>query len=428
MGRPGDNIMKIDTWLPFGRRRFIAALFAAAALATGLNGCGDNDGLRPGAFYASWTGSLSDATQSLPGATAPAPQAFSNQTVRHVLRLSLGGEAIRIKVSNLFGREPITFSSVHVARSTGASSIDVGTDRPVTFAGQASTTVPAGAEVMSDAIPLAVASLSNIAVSMYFATPTTVATVHALGRQTAYVGVGDQSSAASIPAAGTSQLQSYYGITVVEALIRDRARVVVTFGDSITDGFNSTVDAAKRYPNQLDDRLKAAGFARTGVVNAGISGNRWLNDVAGPNGNGRFERDVLAVAGVTHTIILLGINDIGFASIVPAQTVSEEQITTSMAAAITKAKAKRVKVYVATLLPFKGAGYYSTAGEAKRQAVNAFIRTNRDIDGVIDFDKVMQSSTDPLAMNPAYDSGDHLHPNDAGYGAMAAAIDLQKLE
>lgn len=412
----------------FGRRSFITSLLAAAALAAGLYGCGDSDGPRHSAHYASWTGSLSDAAQGFPGAPAPVPRTFDNQTVRHVLRLSLGGDAIRIKVSNLFGKAPITFSGVRVARSSGESTIDVSTDRPVTFSGQTSLTVPAGAEVFSDDIPLPAIPLQNIAVSMYFATPTPVATVHALGRQIAYVGAGNQASAPSISPVAGNPLQSYYGLTAVEAQSREPAKVVVTFGDSITDGFNSTVGAARRYPDQLDDRLKASGFVRTGVVNAGISGNRWLNDVAGPNGNGRFERDVLNVAGVTHTIILLGINDIGFSSFVPAQAVSAEQITASMAAAITKAKARGIKVFLATLLPFKGAGYYSEAGEAKRQAVNAFIRNNREIDGVIDFDKVMQNPADPLAMNPAYDSGDHLHPNDAGYGAMAAAIDLAKLQ
>jgi lysophospholipase L1-like esterase len=424
--------MANETRFLFGRRSFIKSLLAAAAITAGLYGCGgsynDNTTVQ-NAYYASWGGSLSDATQALPGFPAPTVQTFNNQTIRHVLRLSLGGDAIRIKVSNLFGKTPITFSGVRVAKSTSESNIDVGTDRPVTFNGQPSLTLAAGAEMLSDPIPLTVAPLSNIAVSMYFATATPVATVHALARQIAYIGAGDQSSAPSIPAVTADQRQSYYGLTAVEANSSEPTKVVVTFGDSITDGFNSTVGAAKRYPNQLDDRLKAAGIVRTGVVNAGISGNRWLNDVSGPNGNGRFDRDVLNVTGVTHTIILLGINDIGFPVFIPsAPQVSANQITDSMATAIAKAKAKGIKVYLATLLPYKGAAYYTTDGEAKRQAVNAFIRNNREIDGVIDFDRVMQNPADPLTMNPAYDSGDHLHPNDAGYGAMAAAIDLTKFQ
>ena len=410
-----------------GRRTLIKSMIAALALSVGFYGCGsgDNEETR---YHASWTGALSDAAQTLPGSPPPAIQAFDNQTIRQVLRVSLGSGAIRIKLSNLFGKTPITFSAIRAARSSGGSNIDVGTDRAVSFGGQRSVTLSPGSEMLSDTIDLAVTPLSNIAVSMYFATRTEVATVHALGRQTAYLGTGDQSSAATIPTVAANERESYYALTAVEALGIAPAKVVVTFGDSITDGFNSTVGAAKRYPNQLDDRLKAAGFAQTSVVNAGISGNRWLNDFAGPNGNGRFERDVINVTGVTHTIILLGINDIGFASFVPAQAVSADQITGAMSTAIGKAKARGIKVYLGTLLPFKGAGYYSAEGEIKRQAVNAFIRNNRDIDGVVDFDRAMQNPADPLAMHPAYDSGDHLHPNDVGYAAMAAAIDLTKLQ
>lgn len=417
----------------FTRRSFFRSLAAAAVLAAGLWGCGSDDDTGSAAqrrSYASWTGALSDADTTLPGRPTPQVQVFNNQTVRHVLRLSLGGDEVRVKVSNLFGREPVTFSGVRLARSTGQSNIDTTTDRAVTFGnGQGSVTVAAGAETLSDPVALPVTPLSTVAVSLYFASPTSMPTVHALGRQTTYIGAGNQLSAASIPAATADQRQSYYGVSVVETSSVEPASVVVTFGDSITDGFNSTVDATKRYPNQLDDRLKAAGLTRVGVVNQGISGNRWLNEVSGPSGNSRFDRDVLGVSGVTHTIILLGINDIGFSeAAAPTQAVTADQIIASMDAAVSKAKARSIKVLLGTLLPYKGAAYYSAAGEAKRQAVNAWIRNNRNIDGVIDFDRVMQSATDPLAMNPAYDSGDHLHPNDAGYGAMAAAIDLARLQ
>lgn len=414
------------------RRRFFKSLVLAAAVALGGYGCSDSDDSGAAVqskYYATWTGSPSDAATTLPGRPTPVVQAFSDQTVRHVMRLSLGGDTLRIRVSNLFGTTPMTVSGMHVAKSAGQSAIDAGTDRTVTFGGQNAITLAAGAEALSDPVALPVTPLTNVAISLYFAGTTAVQTVHALGRQTAYIGTGNQLAAASIPAGTADQRQSYYGLTAVESSSTEKTNVVVTFGNSITDGFNSTVDAAKRYPDQLDDRLKAAGLARTGIANQGISGNRWLNDVAGPNGNGRFERDVLGVAGVTHTIILLGINDIGFSvALAPQQEVSADQIIASMATAVSKAKARGIKVLLATLLPYKGAAYYSDAGEAKRQAVNAWIRGNRDIDGVVDFDRIMQSPADPLVMNPAYDSGDHLHPNDTGYGAMAAAIDLAKLQ
>jgi lysophospholipase L1-like esterase len=370
---------------------------------------------------------MQDATQVRPGPTPPVAAVFNNQTVRHVLRLSLGGDTFRIRVSNLFGKTPLTFSGVHVAKSTGGSNIDVGSSAAVTFSKQPAATLAPGAELLSDPIKLSVPSLSNIAVSMYFASPTEVATVHSLGRQTAYIGAGNQLSAAAIPTTAAEQRQSYYGLTAVEASSTEKSKIVVTFGDSITDGFNSTVDAAKRYPNQLDDRLKAAGANRTSVVNAGISGNRWIKDITGPNGNSRFERDVLNVAGVTHTIILLGVNDIRNSFRFPAEAVTTDQLITSMATAVGKAKAKGVKVLVGTILPCKGEAYCPESVDAQRQIINTWIRNNRDVD-VVDFDRAIQNPTDPAAMNPIYDSGDHLHPNDAGYGAMAAAIDLAKLQ
>jgi lysophospholipase L1-like esterase len=414
----------------FTRRSFAKSLIAATVLTVGLFGCGGsdhNDASLESRYYASWTGSMLDATQARAG-TTPVVQVFNDQSIRHVLRLSLGGDAIRLKVSNLFGKAPITFSGVQVAKSTGGSGIDVSSNRVVTFNGQPTVSVAAGAELLSDAIALPFTPLSNMAVTMYFASPTVLNTVHALGRQTAYVGAGNQLSAAEIPTATAEQRQSYYGLTAVEASSTEKTNVVVTFGDSITDGFNSTVDAAKRYPNQLDDRLKAAGLTRTGVVNAGISGNRWINDITGPNGNSRFDRDVLNVAGVTHTIILLGVNDIRNSFRFPAEAVTTEQLITSMATAVGKSKAKGVKVLMGTILPCKGEAFCPASVDAQRQVINTWIRNNRDVDGVVDFDRVMQNPADPTAMNPAYDSGDHLHPNDVGYGAMATAIDLPKLQ
>ncbi|HXE49650.1 MAG TPA: GDSL-type esterase/lipase family protein [Ramlibacter sp.] len=333
-------------------------------------------------------------------------------------------------MSNLFGTAPITFSGVRVARSTTQSSIDPSTDRAVTFSGQGSVTLAAGAELFSDPVALPVSTFDNLAVSMFFASLTSMPTVHPVARQTGFSGFGNQLSAASI--LGTADPDApYLGLTAVETSSAESTKVVVAFGDSITDGSASSLDAAKRYPNQLDNRLKAAGFGRTGVVNAGIGGNRWIHDVAGPSGSSRFERDVLGVSGVTHTIILLGINDIGFSVETPSagQEVSAQQIIAAITTAAASAKARGIKVFLATLTPYTGAGYFSAAGEVKRQAVNAAIRSSgATVDGVIDFDVVMGSPIDAAVMNPAFDSGDHLHPNDAGYAAMAAAIDLAKLQ
>ena len=380
--------------------------------------------------YASWTAPMLDATADLPGLPARTAESFNNQSVRQVVRLSLGGDSVRIKVSNLFGKSAVTFTGVHVAKSSSAvqGGIDVASDRAVTFGGLASVTLAAGAETLSDPVALPVASLENMAVTMYFANATPMPTIHAVGRQTTFIVPGDQLSAAVTASTPGDLRQAYYGLAAVEVASSQASKVLVTFGDSMFDGLGSTVDAARRFPNQLDDRLKAAGFPRTGVINAGIGGNRWLNDFAGPSGNSRFDRDALNVTGATGVLILEGINDIGFSvEPAPAQEVSAEQIIGSIATAITKARARGLKVFLGTLLPYKGAGYYSDAGEAKRQAVNAWIRGNAGVDGVFDFDAALRSAADPLVLNPAYDSGDHLHPNDAGYAAMAAAVDLSRL-
>jgi lysophospholipase L1-like esterase len=439
-------------------RRQALKFFAAMLLAVGAAACGGGGGgggtstpppdgggsvtpvtpppVTPGPgtaesrSYASWTAPMLDATADLPGLPARTAETFNNQSVRQVMRLSLGGDNIRIKLSNLFGKAPVTFSGVHVAKSSSAvqGGIDTGTDRSVTFGGQASITLAAGTEILSDAVALPVAALESVAVTLYFAAPTSMATMHAVGRQTTFIVPGNQLSAAATAAAPGDLRQAYYGVTAIEASSTQATKVLVAFGDSMMDGLGSTPDANRRFPNQLDDRLKAAGLARTGVVNAGIGGNRWLHDFAGPSGNSRFDRDVLKGSGVTAVLILEGINDIGFAvEPAPSQEVSADQIISAIGAAVAKAKARGLKVFLGTLLPYKGAGYYSESGEAKRQAVNAWIRSGSSVDGVVDFDAALRSASDPRVLNPAYDSGDHLHPNDAGYAAMAAAVDISRL-
>jgi lysophospholipase L1-like esterase len=413
------------------RRGLARSLIAATALSMALLGCGGGGGdggtpARSGS-HASWAASMMDATQVRAG-TTPVVEVFDNQSVRQVLRLSLGGDAVRVKVSNLFGKAPVTFSGVQIARSTGGSGIDATSSRVVSFNGQPGVTLAAGEERLSDAIAFSATPLSNVAVTMYFAAPATLDTTHALARQTAYIGAGNQLAAATIAATEANQRQSYYGLAVVETASTEQTRVLVMFGDSITDGDKSTVDAAKRLPNQLDDRLKAAGAARTGVINAGIAGNRWILDVFGPNANSRFDRDVLGVAGVTHTLVFLGINDLRNSFRFPAQAVTTDQVIASMTTAVGKARARGLKVLLGTLMPCKGETYCPASVDADRQVVNAWIRNNRDVDGIVDFDRVMRNPVAPAEINPAYDSGDHLHPNDAGYGAMAAAIDLAKLQ
>jgi lysophospholipase L1-like esterase len=378
----------------------------------------------PVLYHAAWTTALVDANAPSSGlATAQAP-VLSNQSLRQVLRLSLGGERFRLRISNIYGTAPLTLTSLHIARSTGGSGIDVSSDRAVSFGGQASVTLAPGSEALSDPVSLSLPSSSSVAVSMYFSGQAALSAVHDYARSTSYVAAGDLSAAPSFPAAAQT-LSSYYGLASVEAVDAETARVVIAFGDSITDGVNSTFNAPRSYPDQLNDRLRAAGYVRTGVVNAGIAGNRWLADGVGPSGSKRLARDVLNVAGASHVILLLGINDLLLsASSGAPDEVSADQITAAISAAANQARAKGLKVLVGTLLPCRATGLT----EAKRQMVNAWIRAGGNADGVVDFDAAMRDSADPASLNAAYDSGDHLHPNDAGYAAMAAAVNLSLLQ
>jgi lysophospholipase L1-like esterase len=432
----------------------VGAHVAALGLLLGtsaLAGCGSdtddelnvsNEELRPRASYASWAAAPQayDELLPFPGAPPPEPQQFADQSIRQVVRLSAGGDMLRVRLSNLFGAEPLGVSALGVARSLGGAEIDAASQVAVTFGGESGVTLAPFEELWSDFVPLAVAAEAELALTLYLADSTPVSTLHSLGQQTAYVAPGNAVAASTLPSDDTRT--SYYfltGIDVgsvqvgsVQVGSVEARRVLVAFGDSITDGFGSTLDAQRRYPNVLSARLTedAGALAPYSVVNAGISGNRVLNDVIGPAGVSRFGRDALGQTGVSSVLLLLGINDIGFSGFVPEQEVSADQITAGLSSLVEAAEAEGVEVILGTLLPFKGVmpPYYSEAAELKRQAVNAWIRANTRASGVVDFDQAMQDEVDPLTLAPEYDSGDHLHPNDLGYEAMANAIDLALLE
>lgn len=382
--------------------------------------------------YASWAASPQDDGELLPfpGAPAPMPRELNDQSLRQIVRLSAGGERLRVRLSNLFGAEPVRFDAVGLARSTGGSGIDAASHVALTFGAASAVTLAAGEERWSDFVPFVADAESSVAVTLYAAAAAPIATVHSLGQQTAYVAAGNAVSAEPFPAmVEAAPRLSYYWLSGIDAESASARRVIVTFGDSITDGFGSTVDANRRYPNLLSQQL-TGGDAALSVVNAGISGNRVLRDVIGPAGQARFERDALGQTAVSDVVILLGINDIGFSGFAPDQVASAEQITDGLSTLVAAANADDRRVFLGTLLPFQGTmpPYYSEEGEAKRQAVNAWIRANTDIEGVIDFDDLMGDAQNPLAMPAAYDSGDHLHPNDQGYEVMADAVAERLLE
>lgn len=401
-------------------------------------------------WLASWYAAQHDYNIAFPNNIVPPPPpiTIADQTVRQIVRTSVGGSWIRVKVSNLMGTTPVTFDAAHIARSTGEDRIDPASQQMLRFNGTPSVTLAPGEERWSDGVRLNVATQGELAISLYLARPTPVITAHSIALQTNYLSSGNHTTAVQFSNPAT--LTSYFWLTAIDvaghaptartadtehmgsvSLVGDserRANVVVAFGDSITDGAGSTLDANFRWPNLLDDRMQAVSSRLpASVVNAGIAGNRWIHDGVGPSGVTRFGRDVLGVTGTTRVIVLLGINDIGIGRLYPPQNVTAEQIIGALQDVVAQARKRRVKIYLGTLLPYGGAAYFDAAGEVKRQAVNHYIRQASGVDGIIDFDRALRNPINPTAMLPLYDSGDHLHPSDAGHRAMADAVYLPML-
>ena len=370
------------------------------------------------------------ASPQAPLDEGPSAAGFENETLRLIARTSVGGRAVRIRLSNAFGDEPITFDRASVGIRAADAGIESGTLRRVTFGGDARVTIPPGARVMSDPVELHVGAEQDLAVNLYAEAATGPATWHQLETKTSYVSSGDYTGDSSGDAFST-EVPHWFFLEGVEVLAPDADGAIVCLGDSITDGFGSTIDADATYPDVLAERVNDHPGLRKSVLNAGISGNRVLNDsdVFGENALARFDRDVLTQTGVTDVILLEGINDIGFErtegpEFRPTTSVTAAEIIDGYRQLIRRAHARGVRIFGGTLPPFKGADYYYEAGEAKRQAVNEFIRTSGAFDGVIDFDEAIRDPNDPERMRPVYDSGDNLHPGDAGYRAMAEAVDL----
>ena len=404
-----------------GRTRFLA--IAAAICVTAPWSASASD--RSSKERTSWT-STWGASPQVPAA----PLAIDGQTLRQIAHVSIGGESVRVRLSNAFGTSPLAVTEARIAISAGGSAIVPNTDRTLTFGGSPSTSIPAGALVVSDPVDLDVAPLANLAVSLYFAGKVSATTEHSLAQQTAYLSPAGNFAAATALPSGGSTTTSWHFLNGVEVGSRSPRDAIVALGDSITDGYASTVDANHRWPDYLASRLqekhRTSGIA---VVDQGISGNRVLHDFIGPNALARFDRDVLAQSGARWVIVLEGINDIGIPGAfgLAGEAVSAEEIIAGHRQLIDRAHAQGLLIYGATLTAFEGTifpGYFSPAGEAKRQAVNHWIRTSGAYDAVIDFDRATRDPAHPSRLLPAYDSGDHLHPNDVGYEAMARAIDL----
>lgn len=362
------------------------------------------------------------------------PASLGDQTVRQVVRAGVGGSRVRIVLSNEYGTQPLRIGAAYIAAAGDAAGSTRGPGLALTFGGQATATVPAGAPIVSDPVAMEVAALQRLAVSLYFPQTTPVTTIHWDGLQPAQIAAGNVAGAASVKADSVVNSRLFLSAVLVEAAPGTRS--VVAFGDSITDGAASTPGSDSRWPDFLAHRLAGQKVA---VLNAGISGGRVLKNHMGPNALARFERDVLGQPGVAGVVLLMGINDISWpgSTFEPAEPATQaDALIAGYRQLITRARSRGVRIAGATLTPFEGAltmpgspiaNYYSPEKDALRQRINAWIRGSGEFDAVLDFDAVVRDPQNPLRLLPAYDSGDHLHLGDAGNKAVADSVDLKLL-
>ncbi|MER7892136.1 SGNH/GDSL hydrolase family protein [Micromonospora sp. NPDC094482] len=346
----------------------------------------------------------------------------ADRSYRLVVRTSVGGTALRVRLSNAFGEHPVTFARAHAGLQRQGAELIRGSNRQLSFGGRPSVTVPAGETVLSDPLPGRLAAQSNLVVSLYVTGAEGPTTGHGMAMQTNYAAAGDH-AAEEAATNWTDPMSSWYWLDAVSVETSTTISSVATLGDSITDGWASSTDANRRWPDYLSRRLQAAsGSTVKGVANEGISGNKVLADGAGEAALRRLERDVLSQPGVRTVFLLEGINDIKAHS-----GVTVDDLVAGYRQIIDRAHAAGRCVVGATVMPYKGWSEYDAAGETVRQGVNDWIRNGGAFDAVVDFDRITRSPYDPQAILPFFDGGDHLHPNDKGMQAMADAVDLSAL-
>lgn len=366
-------------------------------------------------------------TPPAPNPRVPYPQILEDQTVRMIVRTSIGGEQLRLEFSGRNGAASVSLGEVRVALSDLHGSIRPDSDRLVTFGGETSVTLRPGTRLVSDPIDMPVDPLTHVAVSLYLPDPTPAETVDEIGLMPTYIAQGNQASSEELQEPLVAA--SYYwlrGLSVASA--SDEGGAIIAFGDSITEGYATTPGAHQSWPELLAERLQAEpGFENWSVINTGISGNRVLRTGAGESALARFTDDVLSRPGARWVIVLEAINDINM-SIIPgmpaSQAATAEEIIAGLDQLVARAHLHGLRIAGGTIMPTKGLPFYSEEGEAMREEVNAWIRTSGRVDAVFDFDATTRDPADPLRLNPAYNPGDHVHPNDSGNQAMADAIDL----
>jgi lysophospholipase L1-like esterase len=358
-----------------------------------------------------------------PPKATPLGSHFDNQTMRMAVRISMGGKRLRVRVSNAFGGAPVSVGAVHIAQRAKDSEIVAGTDHTLTFNGKPGCVIGPGMVLSSDAIDMTVAPLAELSVSIFFPEETGPVTDHGTGLHNTYIASGDQTAAPSMPDAAHNT--RYYYLSGIDVAAPPDAFTLVTLGDSITDGAQSKSETDHSWPALLAARLAGnKATANIGVANVGIGGNRVLRDISAASALARFDRDVLSQPGVKWLMFLEGINDIGHGAQVPAEAVTADDLIWGHKQIIEMAHTHGIQVIGCTLTPYEGAAYYRDGGESIREALNQWIRTSGSYDAVVDFDGATHDTVDTRKIRTEFDPGDHLHPNNLGYEAMANAFDL----
>jgi len=369
-----------------------------------------------------WVGTWSTAQQLVePGNNPPAPGLSSN-TLRQIVRVSIGGDSLRLRFSNEFSTSPVTFRAVHVAVSASGGVVDATTDRALFFDGKPGVTIPPGTTATSDAFPFALKPRMDVAITIAYGSVPPDITGHPGSRTTSYLLSGDAVSNRDF--AGAVTTDHWYNINAIDVLAPPSSACAAILGNSITDGRGSTTNMQNRWPDVLSEALLADSSTRhVGVLNAGIGGNCVLAGGLGPTGAGRFERDILNQHGVRWAIVFEGVNDIGGVRSANGATVTGANLIAAYTQMIARARAKNIRIYGATILPFNGHGYYNQYSEQCRSIVNLWIRTSGNFDACIDFDRMMRDPQDSTRLGCGTYQNDGLHPDAAAYRSMGEAVD-----
>lgn len=369
-----------------------------------------------------WVGTWSTAPQLVEPGNMPPTPGLTDNSLRQVVRVSIGGDTLRARFSNGFSTSPVTMKSVQIAVSTGGSTINVSTNKELKFNGNSEVIMNAGITVTSDPIAFKLTPRTDVAITIYFGQTSATVTGHPGARTTSYIVAGNTTTTTDFTGAVTTD--HWYNINAIDVLAPSSAACAAILGNSITDGRGSTTNSQNRWPDVFaESLLKDSSTQHVGVLNLGIGGNCVLSGGLGPTGVLRYDRDILNQSGVRWAIVFEGVNDIGRVNSAAGETMTANNLIAAYRQMVIKAHAKNLTIYGGTILPFKGNAYYNQFSEACRNTVNQWIRTKGNYDGCIDFDKVMRDPLDSTRLASTYQN-DGLHPDAAGYQTMGESVDL----